>query len=156
MTQTPDSMKMTKAHTVVNLLHNLCMILVFATIGLRVGAQVDFVEGSFEELLDSAAAQDKQVLVDAYTDWCGWCKVMDRETFSQERVGEYVNRKFVATKIDMERGFGVKLAMKYRVRSYPQYLIFSSQGHLLARLSGYMEPEPFIEAVEAALDTSRT
>ncbi len=131
-------------------------VLLVAIIVIPSSAQVYFTEGTFEELLQRAQEQNKKVFVDAYTDWCGWCKVMDQKTFSRPEVGEFAQSRFISTKINMEEGFGVKLAMKYRVTSYPQYLIFDSEGHLESRLSGFMEPVEFIESVKQALESSNT
>lgn len=138
----------------ISLSRRITFALLFVACSLS--AQVDFRDLPFDSLLHRARAADQLVFVDAYTDWCGWCKVMDRETFSQSEVGDFLNSRFVSTKIDMERGFGVKLAMKHRVTSYPHYLIFDADGQLLARLSGYMEPEPFIAAIETALQPENT
>ncbi len=111
-------------------------------------SQVDFVDKPFEELVKQAATEQKLVMVDAYTDWCGWCKVMDRETFSDTVVGDYMNPKFVSTKVNMEEGFGINLAGKYRISSYPQYLFFDGEGHLVQKLVGFMESKEFIEKLE--------
>lgn len=113
--------------------------------------QVNFRDLAFTEAVSTANNEDKFLLVDAYTDWCGWCKVMDKETFSSEELGEYMNDKFVCTKINMEEGFGIDLAMKYRVSSYPHYLIFDGTGQLLAKFGGYMEVNAFKSQIENVL-----
>lgn len=107
-------------------------------------AQVDFVDADFISVVEKAKSTNKLVMVDAYTDWCGWCKVMDRETFSDSLVGVFVNERLVSTKVNMEEGFGLDLAMKYRVSFYPQYLFFDGDGQLIGRLGGYIESAPFI------------
>lgn len=113
--------------------------------------QVSFSKLPFEALVEQAKDEDKFVMVDAYTDWCGWCKVMDRETFADSAAGAYINERFVSAKTDMETGFGIDMAMKHRVSQYPQYLFFDGEGHLIARLSGFMKPEAFVAAVEKAV-----
>jgi thioredoxin-related protein len=113
--------------------------------------QTNFRETSFQEGVSEANSEGKLLFVDAYTDWCGWCKVMDRETFSTEEIGKFMNEKFVSIKVNMEEGFGIDLAMKYRVSSYPHYLIFDQSGQLLAKFGGYLEPEPFKEKVNTVL-----
>ncbi|MFN2422657.1 MAG: thioredoxin family protein [Cryomorphaceae bacterium] len=117
----------------------------------RAGGQVSFSELPFETLIERAQEEDKLVMVDAYTEWCGWCKVMDRETFADSETGAYINERFLGKKMDMETGFGMSMAMKHRVSQYPQYLFFDGEGYLLARLSGFMKPEAFVGAVEKAV-----
>jgi len=56
--------------------------------------------------LEAATAglqQEKRpVLIDLYTDWCGWCKVMDKKTYTNKNVINYVQSKFYPVKFDAE------------------------------------------------------
>lgn len=114
---------------------------------------VHFMEGSWEEARKLAADQQKYILVDAYTDWCYWCKVQDEKTFSREDVGEFVNENFVSVKINFEEGIGVDLAMKYRVQGYPTLLFFNPEGRLVGRIVGYNDnPAEWIEEARSMLD----
>lgn len=114
---------------------------------------VDFLpEENWSLARSTAAAQGKYLLVDAYTDWCYWCKVQDKQTFSDPDVGAFLNETLVSVKLDFERGDGVELARKYRVQAYPTLLFFDAEGHLIGRISGYIEDkEQFIATVEEAL-----
>jgi len=103
-------------------------------------AQVNFFEGTWEEAFAEAKTTGKYVFVDAYTDWCYWCKVMDKETFTDEAIAAYLNEEFIPIKVDMENGFGIKAAMKYRVNAFPTTLYFNSKGELIMKKPGY-EPE---------------
>ena len=47
--------------------------------------------------------KDKKVLVDLYTSWCGWCKVMDKKTFTDQAVIDYLNENFVLVKFNAEQ-----------------------------------------------------
>ncbi len=58
---------------------------------------------SAEELQTAYRNNPKPILVDVYTDWCGWCKVMDRETYSNEKVATYINEHYYAIKLNAER-----------------------------------------------------
>jgi len=103
-------------------------------------AQVNFFEGTWEEAFAEAKTTGKYVFVDAYTDWCYWCKVMDKETFTDEAIAAYLNEEFIPIKVDMENGFGIKAAMKYRVNAFPTTLYFNSNGELIMKKPGY-EPD---------------
>lgn len=99
--------------------------------------QVNFFEGTWEEAFAKAAEEDKHVFVDSYTDWCYWCKVMDKETFTDKAIADYLNEEFVAIKVDMEKGFGTSVAMKFRVRAFPTLLFFNPQGQIIEKKPGF-------------------
>lgn len=55
-----------------------------------------------EQLEDKMKSEPRKVMVDLYTDWCGWCKRMDKSTFSNEELAKYMNEKFYAVKFNAE------------------------------------------------------
>lgn len=55
-----------------------------------------------EEALANLKKEKRPVLVDLYTDWCGWCKVMDKKTYSNDSVAEYLKDKFYAVRVNAE------------------------------------------------------
>ena len=67
---------------------------------------------SLTGLQSAFAKQPKPIIIDVYTDWCGWCKVMDRETYSNEKVIGYLNKKFYAVKFNAESKAEVVFANK--------------------------------------------
>ena len=99
--------------------------------------QVEFFQGTWEEAFAKAEEENKHVFVDSYTDWCYWCKVMDKETFTDEDIAAYLNSEFIPIKVDMEKDFGINVAMKFRVRSFPTLLYFNPQGQILEKQMGY-------------------
>ena len=58
---------------------------------------------SLEEALAANQKNQKKFLVDVYTDWCGWCKVMDKKTFTDPVVIQYVNTHFHPVKFNAEQ-----------------------------------------------------
>lgn len=58
---------------------------------------------NWDEVQVAMKKEPKKVWVDVYTDWCGWCKVMDKKTFSNPEVIEYMNEHFYAVKFNAER-----------------------------------------------------
>ena len=72
--------------------------------GLSANAQgIVFSNVSFEEALEKAQQEGKQIFVDVYTSWCGPCKMMAKNVFTQQEVGEYYNEHFVCLKLDAEK-----------------------------------------------------
>lgn len=111
-----------------------------------------FFEGTWEEAKQKAVEEGKYLFVDTYTDWCYWCKVMDKNTFTDKRVKELFKTKFVAYKMDMEKGYGITLAKKYRVSAYPSFLIFNQEGVYINKLVGYLKADEFITELKSAVN----
>ncbi|BDD05227.1 thioredoxin family protein [Aureibacter tunicatorum] len=70
--------------------------------GLASNAQDKIEWLTFEEVEERSKKEPRKVLVDVYTDWCGWCKKMDKTTYENKKVVEYVNKNFYAVKFDAE------------------------------------------------------
>jgi len=116
---------------------------------------IKFEESSFNNVLAKAKKENKLVFVDAYTSWCAPCKLMVKNIFPIQSVGDYYNEHFISTKIDMEKGEGIQLAKKYNVNSYPTYLIIDGNGEIVHRTLGYVEEKDFIQFAKDAQDPKR-
>ena len=116
---------------------------------------IQFEEGKWKKILAKASDQNRLIFVDAYTTWCGPCKMMARDVFTQEEVGTYYNSNFVNAKIDMEKGEGVGLARKYKVRAYPTLLFIDAKGALVHRAVGYQDAAAFLQLGREAQDPSK-
>jgi thioredoxin-related protein len=117
----------------------------------------------FEEAIAANAKSPKMLLVDVYTDWCGWCKKMDNETFTDPKVVEYINSKFYAVKLnaeDTKRTFEfmgktyneAQMAAAMRVNSYPNFVIIEPKLQNIAQLPGYRQPVEFLAALNDLIE----
>ncbi|MCF0049457.1 DUF255 domain-containing protein [Dyadobacter sp. LJ53] len=122
---------------------------------------------TIEEAYAKIQQEPRKVLIDVYTDWCGWCKVMDRETFKNKAVVEYVNRKYYAVKLNAEQkkaiilgdkkfefisegGRGVHqlaLALTNNQPSYPTTVFLDDKFTMIQPLPGYMKPKEFHQVI---------
>ena len=105
--------------------------------------------------------QPRKILVDVYTDWCGWCKKMDKSTFADEKTAKYVNKNFYAVKLDAETKEEIVLNGKtYRFignqgvnelaaellqgkMGYPSTVYLDEKFNLLAPVMGYYDVKKF-------------
>lgn len=124
-----------------------CIVLCF----LQLNAQekgVRFQELTFQQALDKAKAENKLVFMDCYTSWCGPCKYMLNTVFVLPEMGKFFNNQFVNVKYDMEKGEGPRLRGKFRITSYPTFLIIRPDGTLQHRIVGSRPAEDFLECVK--------
>lgn len=118
--------------------------LLFSAITAFAQEAIKFEELPFKDLIAKAKKEKKIVFLDAYASWCGPCKMMERNVFTQKSVGDYFNANFVNARFDMEKGEGRDIAAKYGVRSYPTYLFLNGDGELVSQNFGYMEESMFL------------
>jgi thiol:disulfide interchange protein len=99
--------------------------------------------------LSTAGRSNKLVLIDFYTDWCGWCKKLDRDTYTDPTVVSFLNQDFVCVKLDAEDGGqGQAAAKKYAVRGFPAILVLEPSGKLVGSFYGYKSAQDFPAAVK--------
>ncbi|GMQ27380.1 thioredoxin family protein [Algoriphagus confluentis] len=117
----------------------------------------------FEEAIAANAQNPKMILVDVYTDWCGWCKKMDKETFTDSKVVEYINSNFYAVKLnaeDTKRTFEfmgktyneAQMAAAMRVRSYPNFVIIEPKLQNIAQMPGYRPAPEFLTSLDELIE----
>ncbi|OAV45824.1 hypothetical protein A3850_006555 [Lewinella sp. 4G2] len=110
-----------------------------------------FEEKPFEELLAQAKAEDKVIFIDAYTTWCGPCKMMSSKVFPDMEVGKVYNDRFINAKIDMEKGEGPGIAQRYNVMAYPTYLFIDGDGNIVHKALGYIPAPKFLALADVAV-----
>jgi thioredoxin-related protein len=119
---------------------------------------------SFEEAYKLSKKKPKKIFIDMYTDWCGWCKKMDAETFANPTIAKYMNKHFYCVKFDAERRDTVIIDGKMFVNpnpngkrtthqlaaellrgkmSYPSYVFLNEQGAWLTVVAGYQKAQDF-------------
>lgn len=111
---------------------------------LQAQSNIIFFDGTLAEAQEKAAAEDKLIFMDAYTTWCGPCKWMTRNTFTDQAVADFYNENFINLKMDMEKGEGPKLARKYRVRGYPSLFFLHADGSVAHTKLGAQDPRSFL------------
>jgi thioredoxin-related protein len=113
--------------------------------------EINFEKGTWEDANQKAQLAEKYIFLDAYASWCGPCKWMAKNTFTNDTVGAFFNDNFINCKIDMEKGEGVALAKKYAVSAYPTLLFFNTKGELVHRVCGGLGVKELMEVANVAL-----
>ena len=123
-------------------------LFLFSAVAIFAQQAIQFQELPFKDLVTKAKKENKIVFIDAYASWCGPCKMIERNVFTQISVGDYYNSNFVNARFDMEKGEGREIAAKYGVRSYPTYLFLNGDGELVSQNFGYMEESMFLSMAQ--------
>lgn len=104
-----------------------------------------FTKGTWAEILKKAKAEKKVIFFDAYTTWCGPCKLLQKNVFTRADVAEVFNKNFINVKFDMESGEGPMLAEKYPLQGYPTLFFIDPDGNVVKEVIGYQNPETLIK-----------
>ena len=103
-------------------------------------------ERDLSSALARAGSENKIVMVDFYTDWCGWCRRFDQNTLSDSNVQRALER-VVSVRLNAEKD-GREAAERFRVDEYPTILFLDARGEEVGRISEYFEPGPFLAEIE--------
>ena len=115
------------------------------------------------EAIQLAAQEPRMLVIDVYTDWCGWCKRMDADTFSDPEVAAFMNKYTYPVKLNAEskadivigdrtfkhvasgrRGYHEIAAIVTKGRlSYPTISYVDARGRVVEAVPGYQRPEQF-------------
>ena len=146
----------------------ICLLL-FLLFGLNIKAQeINWL--TWEEAVELALtdANPKKMFVDVYTDWCGWCKKMDKDTFQNPQVSAYMQENFYMVKMDAEgkdpieyqgktfkfvpsgrRGYHeLAAALLQGKMSYPTVVFLDENLNMLSPVPGYQRVKPFMQIAQ--------
>lgn len=123
------------------LIIGLCLL---SSTGFAQTKHIDFEATTFAEMKAKAKKENKLIFMDAFTTWCGPCKWMAKNVFTNDTIADYFNGTFVNAKIDMEKGEGLEIAKQYQVSCYPNLLFIDGDGNLVHRSAGSRTSQEFL------------
>ena len=120
-----------------------------------------------KQALNNNQQEPRKIIVDVYTDWCGWCKVMDRTTYSDTNIVNYINKTYYAVKFNAEQKEDIVLGDKtYKFVSngsrgyhelaaallsgnmgYPSTVIINEKNEIIQVKQGYIKAKQFDEMI---------
>jgi thiol-disulfide isomerase/thioredoxin len=118
--------------------------------------EIAFKDADWKTQLATAKKENKLIFFDAYTSWCGPCKMMAKDVFTKDSVADLFNNTFHNVKYDMEKGEGPTLKNKYEVSAFPTYLFINGDGEIVHKIVGSMPAAEFMEEAGKALKPENT
>jgi thioredoxin-related protein len=123
---------------------------------------------SFEEAVERSKTEKRKIFIDVFTDWCGWCKVMDKNTFSEAEVAKILNENFYPVKFDAEQKEDVQFngttfkfipsgskgyhqlaaALLNNQLSYPTVVFLDEEFRMIQPLAGYQKAPEFHKVIQ--------
>lgn len=100
---------------------------------------------SYDEGMALGKSEQKKVYINFYADWCGYCRKMEKETFTDENVITFLNEKYISIRVnaDKER----KVALEYKAFALPDNAFFTEKGEIIGKQPGYLSPSDFMKLI---------
>lgn len=114
---------------------------------------------TIDEAFEAIKKEPRKIVIDVYTDWCGWCKVMDKNTFSDAKVIDFVNKKYYAVKLNAEQAGQIKIGEKTYTypdlasqlmqgkMSYPTIVYLDEKFNMIQPIPGYQDAKAFHQVI---------
>lgn len=125
-------------------------------------AEVEGFESTWSQAVAKAKEQNKPIYLHFTTEWCGWCRKIEKDTYKSE-TGQKALESFVAASLDCtvprgqqptgEKKTNIELMRKWGGRGYPYLVMVTPDGQVLNTVSGYVKPEQFKKETDQALAT---
>lgn len=107
---------------------------------------IKFEHSNWKAVVQKAKKENKLIFMDAYTTWCGPCRMLQANVFPNKELGDLYNANFVNLKMDMETPEGEMLAEMFPIRAYPTLLFIDPKsGKVVKEIIGYQEARTLIE-----------
>jgi len=118
---------------------------------------------SLEQAFQAIQKEPRKIVVDVYTGWCGWCKVMDQKTFTDPKVIEYINQKYYAVKLDAEQKDDITIGTQKYIwqngynqagvqllqgkMSFPTIVYLDEKFNMIQPVPGYQDAKQFHQII---------
>ncbi|HVT13880.1 MAG TPA: thioredoxin fold domain-containing protein [Fimbriimonadaceae bacterium] len=128
------------------------ILLMALTLG-AFASEINWAKG-YEGAKGEAKATGKLLMIDFYTDWCGWCKKLDADVYPDASVVKQ-SENFIPIKLNAEKDAdGIRLAKKFNITGYPTILFIDANENLSYKIVGYSPAPQFAASLQKAASSN--
>jgi len=139
-----------------SLFKSFALILLLLLIPVVIKSQVQFIEVStlqeMEAVQKKASDQMLMLYVDVYATWCGPCKMMDQQVYTDPAVADFMNTQFVNVRLDGECDYGRQYVTEQQLEGYPTMYIFSDEGERVSKIVGFTPAEELVVTLKSTTE----
>ena len=99
-----------------------------------------FYTGSYDNLIREAKKQKKAIILDFWAAWCGPCQKLDKETFSNKELGNYLKDNFLIYKVDIDTFDGMEIVDRFSIDVFPTLIVFDPKTGQVGKFKGFYPP----------------
>lgn len=134
-----------------NITHRYLFLLLFIiSTSLSFGNTPDFFtvvndDVTWKSVLEKSKKEKKNIYTFATASWCGYCKLMEKNVFTDKQVQKYLSQNFICVELNGESQKGQSIMNKFQGNGFPTHLFIDENENLLGMTAGYLEIEPFLK-----------
>lgn len=137
----------------------ILLIILFSSWGRATADSTKVRFYTFNKGIDKAKKEKKMIIIDFYTDWCHWCKVMEKETFNEKKVAAYLKENYVCIRINAEdtkeeieyqdkKYNPIQFTQAFGVRGFPSLAFLDNEQKPITIIPGFIPAETFLKILE--------
>ncbi|MCP9762856.1 thioredoxin family protein [Lacihabitans soyangensis] len=99
-----------------------------------------FYKGTYDNMIREAKKQRKPIILDFWAAWCAPCQKLDKETFSDKELGNYLSQNFIVYKVDIDTFDGMEIVDRFAVDVFPTMIVFDPKNGQIGKFKGFYPP----------------
>jgi thioredoxin-related protein len=132
--------------------HLIAFLLLISSFSIQAQDSIRFDETGLESVIQRSKVEKKPVFYMIYANWCVYCNNIKKNVLKDPEVINYINANYIFAGLDIEKPGSEDFKTKYKVKTFPTFIVLDENGIELARLKGELKKEKFLSEAKLALN----